>query len=230
MNENLGWIKLHRSILKWEWWDDHNTSRLWIYLLHAVNYEDKKWHGRVIKRGQIITSYAQLAKACGLSVKKIRVSLNKLKTTHEVAHQTTSQYSIITVCKYDSYQAMEIPKGKPKGKQVGKQRASEGQLLKNVKKERTNKIEGKTTPKSSLEWLRSDEYISMMQERYPELDVIPIINKSYYYYQDSGGKTAKGQPIKDFHRAGARWLSGAEDERLKEVAEWKEARRPKFQS
>ena len=25
-----GWIKLHRKITTWEWWDDHNTTRLFV--------------------------------------------------------------------------------------------------------------------------------------------------------------------------------------------------------
>ena len=28
-----GWIKLHRSTTEWEWYSDHNTTRLFIHLL-----------------------------------------------------------------------------------------------------------------------------------------------------------------------------------------------------
>ena len=40
-----GWIKLHRQILDWEWYDDINVKVLFLHLLLTANYEDKKWQG-----------------------------------------------------------------------------------------------------------------------------------------------------------------------------------------
>jgi hypothetical protein len=99
-----GWIKIWRSFLKWEWWDDHNTTRLFIYLLLAANYENKKWHGFPVDRGQLITSFANLHKTTGLSVRSIRTCINRLKTTNELTIKTTKKYTIITLCNYDYYQ------------------------------------------------------------------------------------------------------------------------------
>ena len=99
-----GWIKSYRSILDWEWWDDKNTTRLWIYLLHAVNYETKKWHGITIEPGQIITSREELSKATGLSQQEVRTSLTRLKSTSNLTNQSTSQYTLITVVKWQDYQ------------------------------------------------------------------------------------------------------------------------------
>ena len=31
-----GWIKLHRSLLEWEWYDDVNTKCLWICIIYYV--------------------------------------------------------------------------------------------------------------------------------------------------------------------------------------------------
>ena len=104
---NEGWIKLHRQILNWEWFNDTNTFRLFIYLLLTANYETKKWQGITINRGQILTGRLKLAKTLNLSEREIRTSLNKLKTTNEITIKTTNKYSIITVCKYDNYQNIE---------------------------------------------------------------------------------------------------------------------------
>ena len=52
MEENQGWIKLHRKFLKWEWYDDINTSRFFLHCLFRANHKDKKWRGTMIKRGQ----------------------------------------------------------------------------------------------------------------------------------------------------------------------------------
>jgi hypothetical protein len=53
-----------------------------------------------------VVSYEILSKELGLSVREIRTSLNHLKSTSEVTHQTTSQYSVITVSKYSDYQSV----------------------------------------------------------------------------------------------------------------------------
>lgn len=37
-----GFILLHRSILRWEWYGDLNTARLFIHLLLTVNYEPQR--------------------------------------------------------------------------------------------------------------------------------------------------------------------------------------------
>ena len=47
-----GFILLHRSILRWEWYGDLNTARLFIHLLLTVNYEPQRWQGIAVERGQ----------------------------------------------------------------------------------------------------------------------------------------------------------------------------------
>jgi len=56
-----GFIKLHRKIIEWEWYDDINTKCLFLHLLLTCNFEDKKWRGIDIKRGQIVTGRNRLA-------------------------------------------------------------------------------------------------------------------------------------------------------------------------
>jgi len=62
-----GWIKLHRSIKDWEWYDDTNATRLLIHLLVTVNYEDKKWKGNTIKAGSLAFSWDTLSNELGLT-------------------------------------------------------------------------------------------------------------------------------------------------------------------
>ena len=117
-----GWIKLHRKILEWEWYSDANTFRLFIHLLLKANHQDTKWRGITIKRGQVLTSIRKLAKELKLTEKQIRGALQKLKRTHEVAHQPTALYSIITIKNFDRYQE----KGTQKGTERAHERANEG--------------------------------------------------------------------------------------------------------
>ena len=105
MEENQGWIKLHRKFLKWEWYDDINTSRFFLHCLFRANHEDKKWRGTIIKRGQFISSLSKLSKECGLSIQQTRTCIDKLISTQEITHQPTSKYTLISLVNYDKYQS-----------------------------------------------------------------------------------------------------------------------------
>ena len=101
---NDGWIKLHRKITEWEWWDDHNTTRLFIYLITKANHKDRNWRGTIVKCGELITSIDKLALQTGLSSQQIRTSLKRLKSTNEITSEATNQYTKIIVENYKQYQ------------------------------------------------------------------------------------------------------------------------------
>ena len=102
--ENQGWVCLYRKFLDWEWYDDKNTKVLFIHLLLKANHKDKKWRGILIKRGQRLTSYSNLAKETRLTLMQTRTALSKLKSTGEITIKTTNKYTVITVNNYTSYQ------------------------------------------------------------------------------------------------------------------------------
>ena len=83
-----GWVKLHRQLENWEWYTDVPVKVLFLHCLIKANFEDKKWRGIEIKRGQFITSISNLAIETGLSVSQVRTALNKLETTQEVTNQS----------------------------------------------------------------------------------------------------------------------------------------------
>ena len=99
-----GWIKLHRKMLDWEWYNDNNAKIVFLHLLLTANHKENKWKGQTILRGQKLTSLSHLAKETNLTVQQIRNTLDKLKSTHEITIQTTHQYSLVTIEKYDLYQ------------------------------------------------------------------------------------------------------------------------------
>jgi hypothetical protein len=102
-----GWVKIHRSMLKWEWWDDHNTARLWLYLLLTAAHEDVRFRGKVIKRGQLVTTLVKISEDTGISVQSVRTSLARLISTNEITSISTNKYRLITICKYEDYQVLE---------------------------------------------------------------------------------------------------------------------------
>ena len=103
-----GWIKIHRSFKDWEWYDDPKMVALFIHLLLSANFEDNKWHGITIKRGQFVTSLNKLSEESGISVRSIRTCLARLKETQEITEQVTNKYRIITICKWYIYQGNNL--------------------------------------------------------------------------------------------------------------------------
>jgi biotin operon repressor len=99
-----GFISLHRSILKWEWYHDLNTKSLFLHLLLTANWEPQKWQGITVERGQRVCSLPSLSKETGLSVRSIRTAIEHLKSTGELTDASTSKYRIITIKNYDLYQ------------------------------------------------------------------------------------------------------------------------------
>ena len=99
-----GWIKIHRKILDWEWWDDYATRNVFLYLLIMANHEDGYWKKIPVKRGQIIIGRDSLARKNGLEVQPTRRSLNNLQTSQQITIKTTNKYSLVTLLNYDSYQ------------------------------------------------------------------------------------------------------------------------------
>lgn len=101
----MGYIRLDRKILDWEWYSDNNTKTIFIHCLLKANWKEAKFCGRVIERGSFVTSLPTLAHESGLSVRSVRTALEHLKTTGELTIKTTNKYSIITVSNYDYYQS-----------------------------------------------------------------------------------------------------------------------------
>lgn len=103
-----GFIKIDRSILDWEWWDDQNTFRLFMTILLLANWKDKRWHGKLIPRGSLWTSIASLSRKSGLSEQQTRTALDKLISTGEITSVATNEGRLVTVENYDVYQSVDF--------------------------------------------------------------------------------------------------------------------------
>ena len=99
-----GWIKLHRKITEWEWFEDKNTFIVFITLLLMANHKEKKFKGIVVKVGTIVTGRDILARQTKLSVQQIRTALSKLKLTNEITIETSPQGTVIEIVNYKKYQ------------------------------------------------------------------------------------------------------------------------------
>lgn len=105
------WIKIFRKFKEWEWYQNSNTKDVFLEILLTANFENKRWQGIEIKRGQLVTSIQNLflalnknSKNPDISTQNIRTALSRLKSTNEITMDTTTKYTLITVVKYNDYQ------------------------------------------------------------------------------------------------------------------------------
>lgn len=161
MLEN-GFVKLHRSILKWEWYDDVPTKTLLIHLILTVNFYDETWRGIEIKRGSRVTSYANLARETGLSVRQVRTALGHLIATKEVTRYTTAKFTVVTVSNYDRYQEA-TSKAASCRQAADKLPTSYRQQSKNVKESKKEKERG-ASPSGNFSLQEREEQIRKLRE------------------------------------------------------------------
>jgi hypothetical protein len=102
-----GYIKLYRKLLEWEWFLKSETLQLFLYLLLRANWKDSRFMGYEIKRGEMVIGTRALSKDLKISRQKIRNSLERLKSTHEITLKSTHLFSIVTICNYEKYQVDE---------------------------------------------------------------------------------------------------------------------------
>lgn len=189
-----GYIKLYRSLLNWEWYDDINTKTVFLHLLLTVSIEESKWHGITIKRGSRVSSYAVLAEETKLSVDKVRTAIKHLETTGEITRCRHPKYTVFTVNNYDKFQ--NVPS------------ISQGDSQSNP-----NEVPRSSQQYKKIEEDKEDNYLSFLDaekeknapptfeevQKYAEENGIETDLKRFYsYYEQHQWKTKNGDDITDW--------------------------------
>lgn len=102
-----GFIKLHRSITKWEWYQDSNTKDVFLHLLLNANWEDSRYKGLEVPKGSLVVGRKKLARELGLSEQEIRTALVHLKSTNEITIKSTNKFTIVSIVNWEKYQGYE---------------------------------------------------------------------------------------------------------------------------
>lgn len=132
MLEN-GFIKLHRSLLKWEWYDDLVTKSVFIHLLLTVNIKDDRWHGITVPQGSRVVSIEMLSKELRLTNRQIRTALQHLESTGSVTRSKYPKFTVISVVRWMDYQENRQAKRHANDRQSDNQATSNRQQNKNIK-------------------------------------------------------------------------------------------------
>ena len=100
-----GFIKIHRRMLGWEWYDNPKTKVVFLHLLLTANWKRTTYHGYDLNAGDVIIGRKRLASALGISERETRTALEHLKRTGEISTiKTTNKFTIIRIEKWALYQ------------------------------------------------------------------------------------------------------------------------------
>jgi hypothetical protein len=160
-----GYVKLHRQIIEWEWYADSNVFRTFLHLLISANFEDKKWQGVMIKRGQLATSIQHISGPLGISIQSVKTALEKLEKTGEILRQSTNKFTIITVCKFDSYQGGFDTEQQTTNKPLTNEQQTTNKPLTNEQQQRKNDNKDKNTKEDKEKNIPASEISILKVER-----------------------------------------------------------------
>lgn len=182
MNEyrDLGFVKLKRNFLEWEWYQDSNTSRVMIHLLLKSNYTIKQWQGNTINPGEFITSTGNLSKELRLTVNEIRTCLKKLKKTNYISTVGTSKFTKIKITKSSIYDEIIFTNNEQNHNPLTNQpNSSHNQIT------TTNKVKKEEENKESIELFKNQIFQFSSSYSQEHLDGF------YEYYSSQNKQTGR---------------------------------------
>ena len=188
MAEKTTFIKIDRNILDWGWYKDANTFRVFMHLLLTANIKTHKFMGVEIKRGEVATSYKSLAETLEISIRSVRTSLSHLETTGEVTIKRHSRFSVISIPKYDSYQA----------NRQGQRQCADSQAT--VNRQQSKNVRKKEIPSVYIP-SRAD------LRSYVEDEGLSADPDEIFDYYEALGWEINGKPVKDWRALCRRWKS-----------------------
>ena len=177
-----GWIKLHRSLIDWEWYEDTNCVRLLIHLLLTVNYEHKKWKGQYIKSGTRITSWETLSNELSMSTRRVRTAMSKLERSGEVTRKTTNKWQAVTLVKWEELQQDKPKHDKPETdkRQTNDKPETTTKERKEIKKEKNFSLFWSKYPKKVAKDKCKDKFLKLKES---EIETILNTIDKYINYK-----------------------------------------------
>lgn len=117
-----GWVSIQRKIVDHWIWDNDNYLKAWLWMIFRANIVTNKVliSGKLetVRRGEFITSIANIASNTRLTSQNVRTLLKLLENEKMINKQSTNKLTKITICNYDSYQTGQQADNKQTNKQT----------------------------------------------------------------------------------------------------------------
>lgn len=162
-SKSTGWIKIHRTLTEWEWYNDSQTVHFFLHCIMRAGHAPAKYRGLALEAGQFTSSRGVLSEQTGISIQSIRTIEERLVKAGNLTIKSTNKFILYTVVNYKEFQQADE---KPASTSTNNQQTSNNQSTtnknkknyKNYKKEGETEIfnEGKKadTAASFDEWLK----------------------------------------------------------------------------
>ena len=199
MNSLSGFIKLHRKLVAWGWYQDYVVKDVFLHLLLTANFKPTPWKDRILDEGQVVIGSQSLAAELGFSRQQVRTALKKLKSTNEITIESTNKFSVITIVNWRDYQSSEnfstskstntATNNQPTNNQQITNNQPQRKNVKNVKNIKNGKKrEGTRTPRGEFQnvFLSAPE-LQELKTRYPN-DYETKIERLSRYLASTGKK------------------------------------------
>lgn len=205
---NKGYINLHRKLLDSGMLRNHSLFTLWVYCLLKANHKPNTfiWNGEkvTIQRGQFISGRKEIAKDLNMNESCTYRNLKKLEKLGNVNIKSNNKFSLITVCKYNTYQTSTLQSEQHFEQQVNNKRTTSEQQV-NTNNNDKNDNNEKKEQGESLFTLESCLSVALYEGYSKEEG-----QKFFDFYNSQGWKRGKSQAlITDLVSAFRSWISRA---------------------
>ena len=85
-NAELGYVKIFRSMLNWEWYKNPYVTRVFLHFLLCATSKNYCKNANVLKQGSFWTTRRHVARALDISEYQVRKAIKKLVSTNEIAN------------------------------------------------------------------------------------------------------------------------------------------------
>lgn len=211
----MSFIKIHRDLMDSYAFANPKHLKIWLWLLMKANYKKafipiSTGRGEMtveVKRGQLIFGRFKAEEELCMDGNFIYRTLQKFQELDQINIKSDSHYSIITICKYDSYQS----KDNENEQALNNQRTTNEQHVNNT---RTTHEQHVNTYKEELEEIEEKEckeerYITQSEIlknsnlfRQPN---IPTYDQVFEYFIKNGGTEEMAKNFFNKHE-GAGWF------------------------
>lgn len=183
-----GYIKLHRSINEWAWKSDPKTVALWVYLLTNANWKDSNYRGHQLRAGDIVIGRKALSYETGLTEREIRTCIDKLKKTGEVTSKASNRFTILTIVKWEEYQA---EREQATSHASSKRPASDQQATTSKEGKKGRREESDRARPLPEDWKLSEELGQWAEQRGLTPNDVLLQRDKFYNYWRGCGKAKK---------------------------------------
>lgn len=187
----MSWrVKIYRKLLTWEWYSEPLTKVVFLHFLLLCASQEYSYKWVKLLPWQCTIWIRDTAKLLGMSVQNLRTAITRLKSTHEITHQPTHKYTLITVVNWEEYQHNDCKLTHEVTHQLTNDQHSTNTVLTHNKEYKNNK--NKKEKEIIINNNSSEKKISDVEEIFygdPEINLVIDIIKKYNDWIVDGSNT-----------------------------------------